>query len=195
MLHRAPLGQGEALHGAEDPGLEPGVAALKLVDQLLDLLALGVAVGRAGVLHHREREAPGGVTDQILPAVEQGADLGDLGAVQPGDGLEAGQAALEDQGHEEGLHCVVKVVPQCDLGDALLQEGAVEGATPHLGAHGAGVLLLAQIKNDVLDLTAEDGVGDVQLPAQLGNRSEVHPRPSICVSHVQSDGLHVKGLG
>ena len=37
VLHRAPLGQGEALHGAEDPGLEPGVAALELVDQLLDL--------------------------------------------------------------------------------------------------------------------------------------------------------------
>ena len=58
---------------AEDPGLEPGVAALELVDQLLDLLALGVAVGRAGVLHHREREAPGGrERSQILPAVSRG---------------------------------------------------------------------------------------------------------------------------
>ena len=94
MFRGAPLGQGEPLHGAEDPGFQTGVAALEFVDQFLDLLALGVAVGGAGVENHRQIQPLGGMADQDLAAIEQGPDLSDTGSVQKCDGLEAGQAAL-----------------------------------------------------------------------------------------------------
>ena len=81
MLHRPPGGQGQALHGPEHPALEAGVLLVQRLDQLLDLLALGVAVRRAGVEHHGQMVALGGVAEHPLPTVEQGADLGDAGAV------------------------------------------------------------------------------------------------------------------
>ena len=45
VLHRAPGGEGEALHGAEHPALQAGVALVQVPDELLDLLALGIPVG------------------------------------------------------------------------------------------------------------------------------------------------------
>ena len=54
VLHRAPLRQREALHGAKGPGLQPWIAAVQLIDQLLDLLSLGVPVGGTWVFHHRQ---------------------------------------------------------------------------------------------------------------------------------------------
>ena len=47
----------------------------------MDALALGIAVRRAGVEHHGQMVALGGVAEHPLPTVEQGADLGDAGAV------------------------------------------------------------------------------------------------------------------
>ena len=195
MLHRPPGGQGQALHGPEHPALEAGVLLVQRLDQLLDLLALGVAVRRAGVEHHGQMVALGGVAEHPLPAVEQGADLGNAGAVQVGHGLEAGQPPLVKQGEEEGLHRVVEVVAQGDLGDAVLLQGVVEGAPAHLGAHGAGVLLLAQIKDDVVDFAVEQREGHVQLPAQGLHPGEVHPLSPVHMAHIQGVGLHGKGLG
>ena len=65
----------------------------------------------------------------------------------------------------------------------------------HFGTHGAGVLLPAHIKDDVVDLTLQQSEGDVQLPAQLGHRREVHPRPSIGAAHVQGEGLYLERNG
>ena len=48
VLHGPPGGQGQALHGPKGPGLQTRIAAVELVDQLLDLLALSVAVPLAG---------------------------------------------------------------------------------------------------------------------------------------------------
>ncbi len=151
-LRRAPLREREALHGPEGPGLQAGVAALELKDQVLDLLPPGVAVGGAGILHHRQVQLPGGVGDQLLPAVEQGADLGDPRPVQEGDGLEAGQSPLEDEGQKKSLHRVVVVVAQGDFLDPPFLQCPVEGAPAHFRAHGAGILLLPQVEDDVLDL-------------------------------------------
>ena len=84
---------------------------------------------------------------------------------------------------------------QGDLGDAVLPQGVVEGAPAHLGAHGAGVLLLAQIKDDVVDFAVEQREGHVQLPAQGLHPGEVHPLSPVHMAHIQGVGLHGKGLG
>ena len=185
----SPGGQGQPLHGPEHPVLQPGVAAVELEDQLLHLLPPGGPVGGAGVVDHREGQPLGGVGDHGLAAVEQGPDLGDPGAVQEGHRLEAAQPPLVDQGHEEGLHRVVVVVAQGDLGEPPLRHSVVQRPPAHLGTHGAGVLLLPELEDDPVDLGGHHGIGHVQLPAPGRHRAEVHPRDP----QVQGDGLHGEG--
>ena len=99
-----------------------------------------------------ERFSPGGggeLCGSLLPTVEQGTYLGDARPVQIGDRLKAGQPPLKDQGHKKGLHCVVVVVSQRDFGNSSLSQRGVKRPPAHLGAHGAGIFLPAQVKNDV----------------------------------------------
>ena len=87
------------------------------------------------------------------------------------------------------------MVAQGDLGDAPLLERVVEGATPHFGAQGAGVALLAQVEDDVVDFGVQQGVGHIQPGAQVRHPGEVGALPAVGVAHVQSNGLHREGLG
>ena len=173
MLHGPPLGQRQPLHGAEDTLLQAGVFVLQFRHQLLHLLALGVAVGGTGVKDHGKVVPLGGPPDHALPAVEEGPDLGDARPGQVGDGLEAAEAALVEEGEEEGLHRVVKVVAQGDLLDPFLLKGVVEGAPAHLGAHGAGVFLFSQVKDDVADLGGDEGKGDGDALAVVSEGAEI----------------------
>ena len=146
-------------------------------------------------MYHAQLQPLGGVADEVLPAVEQGAYLGDPRPVQVGDRLEAGQPPLEDQGHEECLHRVVVVVAQGDFGYPPLLEGGVEGAPAHLGAQGAGVLLLPGVEYDPANLGGDHCVGHTQLLAQPGHRLGVGPLAGVGRAQVQGDGFHRKGDG
>ena len=66
-------------------------------------------------------------------AVQQRTDLGHAGAVQVRYGLEAADAALEQQVHQQRLHRVVIVVAQRDLVNAPLCQGGVQAAAPQFG--------------------------------------------------------------
>ena len=195
MFDGAPFGQGETLHGTENSGLQTGVAALELIDQFFDFLPLGVAIGRAGVEDHGHIQPLGGVTDEDLAAVEQGADLGDAGAVEEGDRLETGQAAFIEQGEEEGLDGVVVVMAQSDFSDAHILQRVVQSAPAHLGAHGAGILFLSKVEDDMVDLALDEGVWDIQLLTVFGHGGEVHALPAIGVAHVKGNGDHIEGNG
>ena len=109
------------------PALQPG-------DELLHLLAAAVSVGGTGVLHHRQLQPPGHPADLLLPAVQQGADLGDAGAVQVRHRLEARRCALEQQVHQQSLDGVVIVVAQGDLVAARGERRGVQRAFAHFGA-------------------------------------------------------------
>ena len=137
-------------------------------------------------MDHRQLEALGGLPDHGLADVEQGADLGDVHPVQVGHRVEAGQPPLVEQGQEEGLHRVVVVVPQGHLVDARLPQGGVEGAPAHLGAQGAGVLLLPGFKDHVVHLGGDPVEGDALPPAPVRHGGQVHPRDA----HVHGEGLH-----
>ena len=50
------MGEGEALHSGEDGLLQFGILGFQGGNEGFDLLALGVAVGGAGVVDHRELE-------------------------------------------------------------------------------------------------------------------------------------------
>ena len=163
-----------------------GVAALQRGDQVLDLLPLGRAVRRTGVADHRQAQPRGGLADHALADVQERADLGHAHAVEIGHGPEAGDPPLVEEGEVEGLDGVVVVVPEGDLLHARLLQGGVERPAAELGAQGAGVLLLAGLEEDVADVGRDQVVGDVQVPAQVRDGGEVHPRHP----HVDGEGLH-----
>ena len=103
----------------------------------------------------------------LFADVEHRADLRDAGAAEIRDRLEAGDAALVEQAHEERLDRVVIVVAQGNFIVALLAHQVVQRAAAHLCAHGAGVLLLAIVENDRADLRLLHKIGHVQPRAQL----------------------------
>ena len=88
------------MHSPKGPSFQVGVPALKLINQFLYLLPLGISVGGAGAVDYWQLQPLSGVLNEIFPTVEQGTDLGDHRPVQVGDGLESGQPSLEKQGHE-----------------------------------------------------------------------------------------------
>ena len=58
---------------------------------------------------------------------------------------------------------VVEVVAERELGYAARADRVVERAAPHLCAQRAGVILLAHVKDYLLDVGFQAGVGNVQL--------------------------------
>ena len=76
LLLQIPTVERIALETAEKLLLDVGIAPLQLMDQILHLLSAGGAVGRAGVVDHRQAEPFHRAADVILPAVQQWADLG-----------------------------------------------------------------------------------------------------------------------
>ena len=186
----APLGQGQALHRAENAILEIGVGLRKLPDQQLDLLALGVFVGRADIMHDRQPLLLCEAAHHALRQIEQRADLRHPRAVEVGHGLEAAQPSLEQQAHQERLYRVIVVMPERDLGKALIRQRLVQRAPAHFGAHGAGVFLLAVVKDDRPDLRFDDPERHLQFLAQRADRGKVHPLQP----HVDRDRRQLIGL-
>ena len=121
-------------------------------------------------------------------AIQQRPDLRDAAAVQIGHRLKAADAPLKEKVHQHGLHSVVKVVAQSDLGDAQLPQRRVEAPPPQLGAQGAGILLLPLLKHDLIHRHLDAGVGYLQLPTQLRHGVKAHAG-SACL---QSDGVDSK---
>ena len=97
-----PFGQREPLHGAEDPVLEVRVAALKLEDQFLDFLPLGVLVSGTAVFDDGQLHFFAEIISGALGDVEHGPDLDDPHPVEVGHRLEAGNAAFIQKAHDKG---------------------------------------------------------------------------------------------
>lgn len=191
VLLQAPAVEGIALDGAEDLLAEVGIALLQLPQEHLHLLPAGGAVGRAGIFHHRQIQPPHRSPYLPLLYIEHGPDLGDAGAVQVRHRLEAAYPSLQEEGHDHGLHRVILMVSQGDLGDPQAVHGGAQGAPPELGAQGAGIFLLAVLKNDLVDGHLFPVIGHLQLPAEVGNGGKVHAWGAA----VNGDGYHIKGLG
>ena len=136
-------------------------------------------------MHHRQPEPLSRPADVVLPAVQQGTDLGNAGAVQVSHRLEAADAPLKQQVHQQRLDGVVIVMAQGDLPDAQVRKGRVQAAPPQLGAQGAGVLLLPLIEHNVVYRHLDAGIGHVQLPAQVRHGVEAHTRGA----GLQGDGV------
>ena len=150
-----------------------------------------MAVHGAGIVDDGQILPQGHAADVILVAVQQRADLGHAGAVQKRHRLEAADAALEQQIHQQRLHRVVIVVAQGDLADALFRQGGVQAAPPQFGAQGAGILLLPLLEDDLVHRHLNAGVGHLQPFAQRRHAGEVHARHA----HLHGDGLHREGDG
>ena len=146
---------------------------------------------RAGRGHDRQRQLVHQRDDAPLAQVEHGAYLRDVRAGHIGAGLEAGDLTREQQVHHEGLHRVVKVVPQRELVAAARLYGVVERAAPHLGAERAGVFLLPRVEHYLADVRLNDGVRHLVGLAPRADRREVHVREA----HVYGYCLQLEARG
>ena len=73
------------------------------------------------------------------------------------------EAPLEDQAHQEGLRRVLRVVGQRQLVAAQLLRPLAQNGTPHLGAQGAGMLVLSDVKESFVDVRVFDVDGHAHL--------------------------------
>ena len=82
------------------------------------------------------------------------------------------------------------MVAEREFCDAALAERRAQRTAAHLGAQGAGVILLAHVEHDLLDVGLEPRVRHAERRAQLRHRREVHPvKPEL-----DRDGLERKRL-
>ena len=176
LLVQTPAVERVALDGTEDLGAQVGIALFQFDKQLLDFLALGGAVGGAGVGDNGQSQPVDRVSDIALLDIQQGTKLRHICAVKVGDGLEAADAPLHQKIHHQRFHRVVVVVSQRDLLDAKAVQLGAERAAAHLGAQGAGVFLLAAQKYDLIGGDKDDVIGDFQFFAQLFDGAKVHAR-------------------
>ena len=121
--------------------------------------------------------------------IQHGANLNDAGSVQIGHRLEATDTPFENQAHQEGFHCVIIVVAQRQLVEAPVQNGLIQRAPAHFGAHGARIFLLPVVKNDRRDFGFYNGIGNLQPVAQGLDAGIIHSQ-----SHVYGDGLQFIGF-
>ena len=66
------------------------------------------------------------------------------------------------------------MVAERELVQVPLTQDVIERAAAHLRAQRAGVILLAHIEDDLLDISFDAGVRYIELPAQLAHGREVH---------------------
>ena len=66
------------------------------------------------------------------------------------------------------------MVTQCKLFYAALTDSVVERTTAHFGAKRTGVILIADIENDLFDIGLEAGVGNVELRAHFAHGLKIH---------------------
>ncbi len=78
-------------------------------------------------------------------------------------------AALPPEIHVKGLHGIVQMMAQRHLVAAQFLRSSVQCTPPHLGAEGAGILLVPVVEHDGADQGAADLIGDIILGKRLAS--------------------------
>ena len=164
-------------------------------DELLHVLPAGFAVGGARVLYHGQ-VVPAGEADHV-PLVHQQhwANHLQAGLVQLRHRREALAAPLHEQVHHQRLDKVVLVVSVGDLPAAQLEGFCVQRALAHLGTQTAGVLFLALLKDDLVDVGFHMMEGHIQTGAEVrhgGDGLRGHTSPHVHVDGMEREGDRVK---
>ena len=87
---------------------------------------------------------------------------------------ETADAALPPEVHVKRLDGVVQMMPQRHLVAVQLFGSGVERAPAHLGAEGAGILLVPVVEDDGADKGAAHLIGNIILPEQRFQRGVIH---------------------
>ena len=180
---RRPAVQRIALHRAENSLPQTRHGLFQIFEELLDLLPLGIAVGRAGVVHDRQLMALCERADEILRHIKQRTDERDVGAVEVGHGLEARDAALIEQREHIRLDHIIEMVAEGDLVAACGLRGLVKRTAAHLRAQRTGVFLVADVENDRPDLGGNADVFYAETVAERLHRRKIH----FVVAHFERD--------
>ena len=81
------------------------------------------------------------------------------------------------------------MMAQSDFVAAVCDGGVVQRTLAELGAQGAGVLLLADVEDDLPDVGFYNGIGDVQFLAKRLDGRKVHAGPPIRLPGLVYDSL------
>ena len=156
-------------HPCSEVIIEVWIVCAEVCNQLLNRLARGVAVVRAGGGDRREAVVLNRVDDLLLAKVDKGADDGDIRLVEVGLGAEGVQLPRVEQAHEKGLHGIIMVMRVGDLIHLVRYGVAVDCAAPkeRAGEAGAFVVLL---RNRTCDIDIHNLIGDIELLAECCNR-------------------------
>ena len=157
-------------------------------DELLHVLASGLAVCRAGIGHYGEFILTGESDHIPLVHIEHRTQHLQSGLVQLRHRREAVVAPFKEQVHHAGLDEVVLVVGVGDFCAAQVKRRLVEGALAHFCAQRAGVLLLAFLEDDLIDLRLYMVEGHVLPGAEIRHALDVlggHACTHIHVNRMQ----------
>ena len=189
-----PTLQRETLNGTEYLAAQIRIGPAHVVQQLLDLVPAAAAILRAGVFHNGKLQRVCEICDAPFAGVEHRADLPYARAAHMRDRLKAADAPLIYEREQEGLHCVVKVMAEGELRDAAGTQRIAQRAAPHLGAEGAGIVLLAHVEDDLLDVCFQARIRHVQFAAEVFHRGEIHAlEPQLDRDRLEMERLWIVG--
>ena len=135
-------------------------------------MPFAAAVLRAGIFDDRKCQRLCEVCDAPLAGIEHRPDLIHARARHVCHRLKAADAPLVHEREQKRLDRVIKMVTERELRDAALAERRAQCTAAHLGAQGAGVILLAYVEHDLLDVGLQARIRHAERRAQLRDRLE-----------------------
>ena len=127
-----PAGQGGALQAAEYMLLEVGISALKLIQQLFYVLALGVLVSLTAVVYYRQFLPAHEVRHRFFVYIQHRTDDRQVCAAEIGNGAEGAYATLVYKRQHKCLYSIVKMMPKRHLVASKLLRLVVQRTAAHL---------------------------------------------------------------
>ena len=119
------------------------------------------------------------MVNRLFVNIQHRTNLNHAGAVKFCYRLKAADSSLENQRHQKGLHRIVVMMPQRQLVISSVKQRLIQRAAAHFGAHGAGILFLAVVKNNWRNLRLYNGIGNLQLLAQLRDGAVIHTQTHV----------------
>jgi len=169
--------------------LDEGYVLFNIGKQPFYILALGMLVGRAGVVQDGLILCKG--CDICLVYIDHGADEGHFRPVHIGYGCKGGEPALKKHGEEKRFDKVVGMVAEGKLVAAHFNGYIVECAAAHLCTKAAGVGFLADVKDDFGNVGFFHAVLNVKLAAEVCH-GLLLGRVGAFKPHIDVNGAEVK---
>ena len=103
----------------------------------------------------------------------ENANYGDTGSAHGGFRVKSMETAFIKEGHQEGFHSILPVMPEGQLVETVFHAGIGQDSPAHFRAERAWILFLSVIENDLSDLCFLYNKRNLQLFTQMTDTGEV----------------------